>query len=235
MAIRIINYKYFEILRLKTVLLFFVSAFFLRIGFVNAQTKIISEKEVFTTIYSNTKIHEKPTHKSKSITNVRKGEKIQIISFQNNFYEVKYKDTTGYVPGLNIRESEEVIEIKNNSDNKLVYKGVAYDRLDISKSMIDDSIEITEIEIYCQVQGQLKFFSGKVEITVDYGGYSGYFDSFLMDEVTGERIRFNSMVDALNFMGTQGWQFIQAYVVTTGDQNVYHYLMKKTVKLKKDE
>lgn len=35
------------------------------------------------------------------------------------------------------------------------------------------------------------------------------------------------MVDAMNYMGALGWEFQQAYVVTTGQQNVYHWLMRK--------
>jgi hypothetical protein len=35
------------------------------------------------------------------------------------------------------------------------------------------------------------------------------------------------MVDALNYMGSDQWEFVQAYIVTTGQQNVYHWLLKK--------
>lgn len=38
---------------------------------------------------------------------------------------------------------------------------------------------------------------------------------------------FNSMIDALNYMGEDGWEFVQAYIVTTGEINVYHWLLKK--------
>jgi hypothetical protein len=35
------------------------------------------------------------------------------------------------------------------------------------------------------------------------------------------------MIDALNYMGKNGWEFVQAYVVTTQNQNVYRWLLKK--------
>jgi len=38
------------------------------------------------------------------------------------------------------------------------------------------------------------------------------------------------MVDAMNFMGTLGWEFVQAYVVTESNQNVYHWLLKMEIK-----
>ena len=45
--------------------------------------------------------------------------------------------------------------------------------------------------------------------------------------IRGDPIKFNSMVDAMNYMGRIGWEFTQAYVITIGKQNVYHWLLKK--------
>ena len=41
----------------------------------------------------------------------------------------------------------------------------------------------------------------------------------------GKKVEFNSMIDALNFMTTNGYVFEQAYTVTIGQSNVYHFLM----------
>ena len=38
------------------------------------------------------------------------------------------------------------------------------------------------------------------------------------------------MVDAMNFMGRLDWKFVQAYVVTTSNQNVYRWLLYKDVR-----
>jgi len=37
------------------------------------------------------------------------------------------------------------------------------------------------------------------------------------------------MVDAMNFMGENGWKFEQAYVVALGSSNVYHWLLSQIV------
>ena len=50
-----------------------------------------------------------------------------------------------------------------------------------------------------------------------------------MDE-KGKALKFNSMVDAMDFMGKNGWKFIHAYVVASSNQNVYHWLLEKSVK-----
>lgn len=82
--------------------------------------------------------------------------------------------------------------------------------------------------VYCELVGMAKIFSTKVTVAVDYGEERSFFqDSRMRDDQTGKVTSFNSMVDALNYMGTKGWEFEQAYVVTTGTQNVYHWLLKK--------
>ena len=35
------------------------------------------------------------------------------------------------------------------------------------------------------------------------------------------------MIDALNFMSKNGYDFVTAYAFAIGNQNVYHYLMRK--------
>ncbi|WP_257657661.1 hypothetical protein [Parapedobacter lycopersici] len=87
--------------------------------------------------------------------------------------------------------------------------------------------------IYAELVGMQKLLSAKVTVEVDYGQESKLFDfndsKRLIDESTGKPKVFNSMVDAMNFMGSLGWEFVQAYVVSTGQQSVYHWLMKKSV------
>lgn len=87
--------------------------------------------------------------------------------------------------------------------------------------------------VYCEIVGTEVLFSKKVTVDIDFGQkssfWSEYKDKRLVDE-NGKAIKFNSMVDALNFMAKLGWEFQQAYVVTTNEQSVCHWLMKKTLK-----
>lgn len=81
---------------------------------------------------------------------------------------------------------------------------------------------------YCEIVGTSNFFRTSVTIEIDYGQSKDYFeDNRLKDEQTGKVSKFNSMVDALNFMSTKGWIFENAYSVTYGNQNVYHYLLRR--------
>jgi hypothetical protein len=82
--------------------------------------------------------------------------------------------------------------------------------------------------VYSEIVGTAKFMSTKVTIEVSFGQkVKTYADNRLKDPATGKPIVFNSMIDALNYMGDQGWEFVQAFAITESNQNVYHYLLKK--------
>lgn len=81
--------------------------------------------------------------------------------------------------------------------------------------------------IYCQLVGTQKLFSTEVTVSIDYGQQRKMFQDNRLKDETGNVQSFNSMIDALNYMGSLGWEFEQAYTITVGQQNVYHYLLKK--------
>lgn len=84
---------------------------------------------------------------------------------------------------------------------------------------------------YAELLGYKKFLSQKVLVEIDFGQASKFFQNDLIVDENGKAITFNSMVDAMNYMGKFNWEFVQAYIVTEGNQNVYHWLMKRAVKL----
>lgn len=83
---------------------------------------------------------------------------------------------------------------------------------------------------YAELLGYQKgLFSEKVTVSVDLGQSVSMWkrnDRKIVDE-NGKDIVFNTMIDAMNYMGERGWKFEQAYVVTEGNQNVYHWLLYK--------
>lgn len=87
--------------------------------------------------------------------------------------------------------------------------------------------------VYCELIGSQKLMSSKVIVSVDFGQetsfWSGKAKQYLVDK-NGKAISFNSMIDAMNFMGKLGWKFEQAYVVTTNSQNVYHWMLSKDIR-----
>ncbi len=86
-------------------------------------------------------------------------------------------------------------------------------------------------EVYCEIVGKAAgFFKNKVEIEVDFGQEKSWFGGRNpLSDSSGKVLKFNSMIDALNHMAEDDWSFVNAYAITVKEQNIYHYLMKKTV------
>lgn len=91
------------------------------------------------------------------------------------------------------------------------------------------SARAQKVEQYCELTAQAKLFSRKVTVDVDYGEarkWISFKDTRMKDE-EGKVKSFNSMVDALNFMGRNGWKLVNAFLVTESGTNVYHYVLKR--------
>jgi hypothetical protein len=89
---------------------------------------------------------------------------------------------------------------------------------------------VKEINVeYIEIVGRGKLFSTKLSVEIDFGQHNKVFnmkDTQIRD-ADGKLTVFNSMVDALNFFGTNGYTFQQAYTITVGNSNIYHFLMRK--------
>lgn len=80
---------------------------------------------------------------------------------------------------------------------------------------------------FVEIVAMSKFMSAKVTISVDYGQELKLGESQRIEDAQGKAKVFKGVVDALNFMHANGWQYLNNYVVTTGNQNVYHYLFQR--------
>jgi hypothetical protein len=93
-----------------------------------------------------------------------------------------------------------------------------------------NDIPIKDIDVdYIQIVGTSKLLSNKVTIEIDFGQENKYWsakDTQVKDE-NGKLVVFNSMIDALNFLNKNGYEFVDAYAITIGNQNVYHFMLKK--------
>ena len=87
----------------------------------------------------------------------------------------------------------------------------------------------TTVEQYCQVIATLKLLSNKVTIEIDFGEERSVWKDNRLRTYNGRLKKFDTIIDALNFMGREGWSFINAYPVTIGTGVVYHFAFKKEV------
>lgn len=92
-----------------------------------------------------------------------------------------------------------------------------------------NGVNIEDIESpFIRIVGTSKFLSTKIRVNIEFGQEIKYFkNTTTIKDGLGNPIDFNSMIDAMNYMSYFGYEFLQAYVITVGEQNVYHYLMKR--------
>lgn len=98
------------------------------------------------------------------------------------------------------------------------------------KAQTVNDIPIKDIDVeYVQIVGTSKLFSTKLTVQIDFGQRTKFFSSgkeTIVKDEEGKALDFNSMMDALNFMSKNGFEFVNAYAITMGNQNVYHYLLR---------
>lgn len=87
--------------------------------------------------------------------------------------------------------------------------------------------DTTKIEQYCQLIATPRLLSNKVTIDIDFGEEKSFWLDNRLRTYDGRLKKFNSIIDALNFMGKEGWIFINAYPVDFGNTIIYHYGFKK--------
>lgn len=99
------------------------------------------------------------------------------------------------------------------------------------KAQTVNDIPLTKIDVeYVQIIGTSRLFSNKLIIDIDFGQENKLFSSdkdTRIKDVNGKNMIFNSMIDALNFMTKNGYEFVQAFAFAVSEKNVYHYLLRK--------
>jgi hypothetical protein len=85
-----------------------------------------------------------------------------------------------------------------------------------------------KLERYCELVAIGKMLSSKVSISVDFGEEAGLFKDRRVKDDDGKVVKFNTLVDALNYMGTQNWKMVNAFPISNGNGgNIYHFFFKK--------
>ncbi len=88
--------------------------------------------------------------------------------------------------------------------------------------------------VYCTIMGYNFWGVGKVKVKLDLGATSSSRDfESLYDKETGKKIKFNTMMDVINYMSKRGWvlDHVTCYQENgLSKDNVMHYIMKKMVK-----
>ena len=100
----------------------------------------------------------------------------------------------------------------------------------VKAQVMVNGVDITTADIqYIQLVGTTKLLNlNEVTINVDYGqDLKWNSPRQAIKGSDGKNMSFESMVDALNFMYKNGFEFVSREVITVGQQNVYHFLLKR--------
>ena len=87
--------------------------------------------------------------------------------------------------------------------------------------------DTSKIEQYCQIIATPRLLSNKVTIDIDFGEEKSFWRDTRLKTYDGRFKKFNTIIDALNFMGKEGWVFMNAYPVRTNNTEIYHFAFKK--------
>lgn len=101
--------------------------------------------------------------------------------------------------------------------------------LNAMSQVIVNGVDVNKEEIeYCKIIGYNKsLFGTKIIITIDYGQKMKITKPQTITGENGKAKVFHSVIGALNFMQKNGWEYVNNYAITMGQNNVYHYLLKR--------
>ncbi|MDN3595251.1 hypothetical protein [Zunongwangia endophytica] len=106
---------------------------------------------------------------------------------------------------------------------------VATSQSDPTETMDRTYQDSTDIPVkYCLIIPSGKFLSKYIDIQIDYGQEQAIFkNSYIRDE-DGNKRTFNSIVHALNYMDSLGWELVKTYSEQETENNFRSYYLFKS-------
>lgn len=94
-----------------------------------------------------------------------------------------------------------------------------------------NDVPIKDINVdYVQIIGTGRGLSTKMNIRLDFGQETKSFslkNGLKIKDERGISVKFNSMIDALNFMSASGYEFQFAYTSKENDDDALYYILKR--------
>ena len=97
----------------------------------------------------------------------------------------------------------------------------------LSSIISNAQADTSKVEQYCQLIATPRLLSNKVTIDIDFGDEKSIWQDNRLKTYDGRIKKFNTIIDAMNYMGRDGWVFINAYPVRMGETVIYHFAFKK--------
>ncbi len=84
-------------------------------------------------------------------------------------------------------------------------------------------------KVYCELVGTEKLPNKEITVAIDLGPSTPVNGAYLLND-NDQPLTFISLPDAMNWMSERGWKFVQSYEVKDYNENIYHWVLMKTVK-----
>lgn len=107
--------------------------------------------------------------------------------------------------------------------------GLLFGSLSFAQTVNDVPIKDINVD-YIQIIGTGRGLSTKMNIRLDFGQETksiSFKNGLKIKDEKGNTIKFNSMIDALNFMSSNGYEFQFAYTSKENDDDALYYILKK--------
>ncbi|MEO8854977.1 MAG: hypothetical protein ABI359_14430 [Ginsengibacter sp.] len=84
--------------------------------------------------------------------------------------------------------------------------------------------DTTKVEQYCELFANPVLFSKNLLIDANFGVARKFWSDDKIKEETNKLKKFNSLIDAMNYLGAQGWKYVNCLRTEKDD---YHYIFRK--------
>ena len=127
------------------------------------------------------------------------------------------------------------VRVIDLGDNLLRYFYIDSNKKTTSTILLKDvnriSYENENIEIFCDLISTRKFLGREESLTINYGTRDSLWTSDSVYSLLASDLKkYNSVIDALNYMGSEGWKEISSYSTSNNSYIVKHYVLKKEIK-----
>ena len=139
--------------------------------------------------------------------------KVQVVSTE--YIQIIDGGTLNQVPKSGIK----FVRFKNSGNDALYV-----DRIDIN------GFDIEFIQIIGTQVGGMFQTDKEVVVQIDYGQKRKKYywkNPQLIANNLGQVVKFNSMIDALNYLTKHGWEFVSANPMSSSMGTAYHWLLRK--------
>ncbi len=126
------------------------------------------------------------------------------------------------------------VRIMHENNNQLIYFYIDSNKKKTERVPLEKVeravYENKKIEVYCDLISRKKFLGTEESITIDYGNRDSlWMDDTLYTLYSKDLKKYSSIIDALNYMGSEGWETIGSYSTSHSSYLVEHYILKKKI------